>query len=373
MSCGVNPTPLCFDWCVDGTVCYAADTTIVLYHPQNATVIGASGKVHNKRINCVRWVRSKGRKGRSLSEGRKARSLVSAGVDGKVVVWKIDEEKKVEDLLVLQPLAVLDHDDFVLMADAVMMTVPGEDDNNDDEQVLVVTATTDIITTWLVSLQTGTYRRIHTTPPPDKVYIMCLCVLDVCQGGRYPVLMCAGHNAKIYIMTSRDLGVYGSNEAVCTLTGHEDWVMSLSVMREDSGDYLLASGSKDSTVRLWRLTTTTTTTTTTATTTIKEQQEQQQEEPKEQLQVKSCVFQVPMLGGEGSVCCDVLVRLEAVLAGHEGQVSEVYWAQPVYRVHMHCEGQRGNRPEQVSCLEGCRPRANEDQISGRREDLTIHM
>ncbi|KAK4288997.1 hypothetical protein Pmani_038010 [Petrolisthes manimaculis] len=85
VSCGVNPTPLGLDWCVqDGTVCYAAHTTIVLYHPQSAAVIGASKKVHNKRINCVRWVRPRRRTEGKVSEGRKEGKVSEGRKEGKV-------------------------------------------------------------------------------------------------------------------------------------------------------------------------------------------------------------------------------------------------------------------------------------------------
>lgn len=89
----------------------------------------------------------------------------------------------------------------------------------------------------------------------------------------------------------------------------------------DSGDYLLASGSKDSTVRLWRL----------STAVSKNQMPTDSETEDQELQVKSTTFSVPSDVRE----CQMCVRLEAVLAGHEGQVSEVSWAQPVMRGIKH--------------------------------------
>jgi elongator complex protein 2 len=37
------------------------------------------------------------------------------------------------------------------------------------------------------------------------------------------------------------------------LSGHEDWSQTLNVTKDLSGDVLLASGSQDSFVRVWRL------------------------------------------------------------------------------------------------------------------------
>lgn len=39
----------------------------------------------------------------------------------------------------------------------------------------------------------------------------------------------------------------------CVLTGHEDWIKALSFVQQEEGNYILASGSQDRYIRLWRL------------------------------------------------------------------------------------------------------------------------
>lgn len=41
--------------------------------------------------------------------------------------------------------------------------------------------------------------------------------------------MFGGHDSKIHIMAAAELGVY---QSVCKLSGHEDWVTSLDVLKE---------------------------------------------------------------------------------------------------------------------------------------------
>lgn len=85
----------------------------------------------------------------------------------------------------------------------------------------------------------------------------------------------------------------------------------------DNDSMLLASGSKDASVRLWKFS---------FTKNLDELQESETVESDE-LKLKSVNFRAP----SDSVNVNVSVLLDAVLAGHEGLVSEVCWARPVRR------------------------------------------
>lgn len=79
----------------------------------------------------------------------------------------------------------------------------------------------------------------------------------------------------------------------------------------DEGGLLLASGSKDATVRLWKLSK------------LPDLSEPQEEQDTE-LKLKSITFEIPSLCEDISMCA----LLDTVLSGHEGLVSEVCWARP---------------------------------------------
>ncbi|XP_071540160.1 elongator complex protein 2 [Panulirus ornatus] len=297
ISSGVNQVPLNIDWGPDGTVCYAASTGVLLYDPKNGVVTGAGTKIHTNKVTCVRWVHP------TPSTGR---ALISTGSDTKAVLWTISEEE-IEGLCVLRPCAVLDHEDAVPLADATVVTRDGK------EKILVVTVIVDTLTSWLVCPLTGEFECLNAFAPPARTFVMSLQLFDI-EGAKYPALVCGGHDSKIHILTACELGHY---YPVAVLNGHEDWVMTLDFMKEDDGCLLLASGSKDASVRLWRFS-------------YMKSNEQLQDTlnaGNKELRLRSIIFNVP------SDTADVIlsVLLDAILAGHEGLVSEVHWARPVLK------------------------------------------
>ncbi|XP_063875782.1 elongator complex protein 2-like isoform X3 [Scylla paramamosain] len=294
LSSGVNHISMGIDWSTDGIVCYAASTGVLLYDPQLHAVTGSSIKHHTKRVTCVRWVHPTPTGGCII---------VSGGADGKAVLWTVSQ-KRIEGLHVLNPLSVLDHGDSVNLVDATLLKV------KEKEMILVVTASTDVISTWLICLESGKYEHLHSSAPPGNVFPLSLRLFEV-SGAKFPVIAFGGHDSRIHILAARELGVYHS---VCRLSGHEDWVTSLAVMKEDEGRLLLASGSKDATVRLWKLS---------KLQDINEPQEEQDASNRE-LKLKSITFEIPSLCEDISMCA----LLDTILSGHEGLVSEVCWARP---------------------------------------------
>ena len=75
--------------------------------------------------------------------------------------------------------------------------------------------------------------------------------LAVLPMANVPVLIAGVTDAKIriYVFNAASMQF----EETCLVQGHSDWVRAVSVSKTDQGDLLLASGSQDRCVRLWRI------------------------------------------------------------------------------------------------------------------------
>ncbi|XP_060527513.1 elongator complex protein 2 isoform X2 [Cylas formicarius] len=112
------------------------------------------------------------------------------------------------------------------------------------------------------------------------------------------LMACATDNSKIHIFIQDDLKVF---EQTSVLTGHDDWVRGLDFAVDRHGDILLASGSQDSFIRLWRITYRG----------VNGNEDAKKDQSK--VQIKSAARAYNIL-------------LESVLAGHEGWVYSVNWS-----------------------------------------------
>lgn len=77
---------------------------------------------------------------------------------------------------------------------------------------------------------------MHSSAPPGNVFLISLKLFEV-PDSKFPVLMFGGHDSKIHIMAAAELGVY---QSVCKLSGHEDWVTSLDVLKEGKDSRLIS-------------------------------------------------------------------------------------------------------------------------------------
>ncbi|XP_068213632.1 elongator complex protein 2-like [Palaemon carinicauda] len=298
LSSGVNQTPRCISWAED-TVAYAADTGILLFDPKDSNVVGASPKVHKGKITSVRWIHP------SPSTGQ---TLISTGSDSLAVVWTLSNEE-VEGLRTLKCITTLEHSEGVVMSDGLVIHEDGK------EKLLVVTAVTDMAACWIVCPVTGEKECRKTFRLPRRTFVTSLLLVKI-EEAKHPMLLCGDHDSRIHVFTCDSLGDYFP-EAV--LNGHEDWVTSLDIMREDNGGLLLASGSKDSSVRVWKVSV------------LEKEDDVKDAEDRESkvLRLRSVVFRVKPSSGDKDVTISVL--LDTILAGHEGLISEVRWACPIIK------------------------------------------
>jgi len=123
------------------------------------------------------------------------------------------------------------------------------------------------------------------------------------------------------------------------LTGHEDWVTCFAWQPLLSSDnYMLASGSQDFKIRLWKMTTSTATTTNVNTGAIVEESnsfqvevdsdDDKQNVDKEDDEYEEHESRMEILWRANGKSMRTSVSLEALLLGHEGPVTAVQWYNP---------------------------------------------
>ncbi|XP_068221840.1 elongator complex protein 2-like [Palaemon carinicauda] len=184
------------------------------------------------------------------------------------------------------------------------------------EKLIIVTAATAMAACWIVCPVTGEREGRKTFRLPRRTFITGLLPVKV-EEAKHPLLLCGDHDSRIRVFTRESLGGYFP-EAV--LNGHEDWVTSLDIMREDNGGLLLSSGPKDSSVRVWKVSV------------LEKGDNVKDAEDREDkvLRLRSVLFRVkPNSSCDKDVTISVL--LDTILAGHGGLRSEVPWAGPIIK------------------------------------------
>lgn len=207
-------------------VAFGAAHTVALWDPLSLSAHGVYStlKKHTGEVTCVRFLGD-------------TPYLISAGEDSQVCVWKMLEDGK--------------HMEFV-------KTLEGHNESVDCIGTFGTFFTTGDtngkIILWKLDSETGDVAKLHTFDSKIGVLPLSLAIQEV-NNGEY-VLALGGTKFQIFIYTF----THTSQLAECTdltlvaqLEGHEDWVKALAFKTLGEGDFLLASGSQDRYIRLWRL------------------------------------------------------------------------------------------------------------------------
>ncbi|CAB3252069.1 unnamed protein product [Arctia plantaginis] len=282
-SVACNRTTEITDWNGEGIICFGATNSVVIYDTTQRgkdplTVLSH----HRSLVNTVKWLHK--------PDGT-CTEFISGSADKTAAIWTLDKgEWRVTSTLI-------GHADGVTCIHGVYI---GEDD------LLVYTGSIDTnVKVWerrngitalkqTISLNSGLCLTLHAhiLPTIEK-----------------PILFCALDDYKIHVFVGEDY------QKVHTLAGHEDWVRGLDVLDVDNSSIILASASQDTYIRLWRI------------------QKHVEEAPSKDIRVEQKVFSA--YGQQWTV------KLDAVLAGHEGWVYGVHWQpcpigesnkKPIYRL-----------------------------------------
>ncbi|XP_075969096.1 elongator complex protein 2-like [Anticarsia gemmatalis] len=280
-SVACNRTTEIADWNAEGLICFGASHSVVIYNTAERTKDPLTVLSHHKSlVNSVKWLRK--------PDGT-CTELLSCSADKTAAVWTLENGQwTVTSTLV-------GHADGVTCIHGVY----------DDEELLVYTGSIDsTVKVW--ERRNGVTALKQTIPLHSG---LCLTLHAHILPTHKAILFCALDDHKIHVYTGEEY------HKVHTLAGHEDWVRGLDVLDVDDSTIILASASQDTYIRLWRL------------------QKHVEQAPSKGIRVEQKVFSV--------YDEQWTVKLEAVLAGHEGWVYGVQWQpcgigesnkKPIYRL-----------------------------------------
>lgn len=187
-----------------GTLAYAAGTTVALWDPLSSRGVTTTLKRHSAPVTAVAFI---------------GNTMVSAGEDNQVLLWQDHKVAKTVDIhrKSVTVLAVADDHLFFILGAT-------------DKQMAVISPQGEVL-------------QVIELP----FYPLAIAITKV-SADNY-VIAVGGTKHNIYIYG----GAVGSFAPLQQLPGHEDWVKCLSFRSSGPEEWVLALGSQDRYIRLWRL------------------------------------------------------------------------------------------------------------------------
>lgn len=206
-------------------VAFGASNTVALWNPLDKSQKGVyhTLKKHTGEVTGVKFLPN-------------TPFLVSVAEDNQVNVWKQKSDKTFyEHFQTLEG-----HENSVTCIAEI------------NEHVFVTGGADHNIIIWL--FDGGEFRLGHKFQVKSNFYPLALAVQNLDDEGNY-VLAVGGTTSSIYIFTFQiDKTSNWKFSTSEELMGHEDWIKCLQfVVQSENKDFILASGSQDRYVRLWRL------------------------------------------------------------------------------------------------------------------------
>ncbi|KAK6464150.1 WD40-repeat-containing domain protein [Scheffersomyces coipomensis] len=210
----------------ENLVAYGAGNTIALWNPLAENHIGVEStlKKHTKEVTGVRFIPN-------------SPYIVSSGEDNEVNVWKKSENS----YKLHESLSGHEHSITCLSVINEKIFVTGGADGN--------------IILWVYNSEEQSFKLSHKFQVKFNFFPLTLALQDIDTNGNY-ILAVGGTTSNLYIysFTLLQNGTIDHFNQSALLTGHEDWIKCLQFVADiEHKSYILASGSQDRYIRLWRL------------------------------------------------------------------------------------------------------------------------
>ncbi|KAK6529595.1 hypothetical protein TWF281_008766 [Arthrobotrys megalospora] len=271
ISIGANRIPAASDWDVNSqSIAYGAGNVIALWRVDETETspsgVFATLKGHTDKVSTVRFV----------DDTHDSSSvLLSGGVDKVLRVWKLAQPFDTLDIPRYELLAQSPLHDGSIVDIAVEKkgsrhgTTSSEGVERRGKGTIIASASADgSVKIWRLQLSAEggeVLTHLQTLATKPKYFPLSIALAKLSSpttkeedGGvgeeEVWVLAVSGSSNSIQIFVGSTTDSKSDFTPAATLTGHENWIRSLSFVREaNSEDLLLATGSQDRYIRLWRV------------------------------------------------------------------------------------------------------------------------
>ncbi|ORX62251.1 WD40 repeat-like protein [Hesseltinella vesiculosa] len=334
VSIGCNSTTQAAAWSSTGLVAFGADKFVAIYNPLDPSNQGIKETLpgHSGRVICVDFIE------RGYDTNPDQLAIVSGSADNTAKIWKLHNGQWINSATLTGSTGAVE-----TIATLNVERVQGDKD-------LIVTGSADgTIRIWERTVQDGASDQVECVQTINcgNKYPMSL-ALAYLPGSSTPVIA-SGHTDKvinIYVYQQEQKAF----EKVYSLQGHDNWVRSLAFTTYTGsfadnevnqthtlrkGDLILASGSQDRYIRIWKISPTEAISSTSPSASIDQQPQDVHDlkqalkeiaEDDAQLSTKAHMIQVEQGQGQKKA---YTIMFEALLMGHDDWVFSVSWARPV--------------------------------------------
>ncbi|SCU97410.1 LANO_0E15962g1_1 [Lachancea nothofagi CBS 11611] len=207
-----------------GILAFGAGKTIALWKPLDTASRGVYRTLegHNAEVTCVRFV-----SGTNL--------MISASEDSQIRVWEHTSDAQDDTFNCIQ---ILDHHKHTITTISAL------------SNIFAVGCADGSVSMW--SLSGDVASLVHTFEPKKNTLPLCLALKEV-QDNKI-LLAVGGTNPNVFIYSFVwDSETLNNFQQAAILEGHEDWIKAMDFYEESSGNIILATGSQDRYIRLWRI------------------------------------------------------------------------------------------------------------------------
>lgn len=286
VSCACNRVPHSADWGKNGLVCFAACHAVAIYDP----FVSKIGKItntlhrHKEHVNTVRWIKGKNTNVET--------EILSSSVDGNAIIWSKRDDN-------FECSSVINVNDILTFSNALYISeLVSQEDKTFPKLLICIGSIKGDLQIWLRGTS-GDVKSLQTLSSKGQLSVeACFSLLP---NSDLPLLAVATESSTIELYVT-NLNVIEESYfiKVQTLIGHEDWVRCMDFSYDTDNSMLLASGSQDAMIRLWKIC---------VNNTVLQNDELHQKRKK--------VFT--------ALDTEYNITLESVLYGHEGWVYGVHW------------------------------------------------
>lgn len=205
-------------------VAFGASHAISLWSPLSDSHRGVieTLKSHTDNVVTVKWFSD-------------SQFLISASEDGTVKLWK---ESTPDSLRYSLVQTLNEHSGSITCLDTI------------SEQVLAVGSADGKVSLWRFDGEN--FQLVKTFEVRAGYYPLAM-ELSHLEHSSYSLII-GGTNTLVYVYSFSYDGEHLEGISLSSvLAGHEDWIKAISVKKESDGSFLIATGSQDRYIRLWKL------------------------------------------------------------------------------------------------------------------------